>query len=82
LDKKVCVAFEWTLDLLFRKDVCAVHRSTRRGDRYQKETPVIPFVNRRNGEGHDTSAGNLIRENKTVGWGISSSRERSGSAAG
>jgi NADH dehydrogenase len=77
LDKKVRVAFEWTLDLLFRKDVCAVHRSTRRGDRYQKEKPMI-----RNGEGHDTSAGNLIRENKTVGWGISSSRERSGSAAG
>ncbi len=25
LDKKVRVAFEWTLDLLFRKDVCAVH---------------------------------------------------------
>jgi NADH dehydrogenase len=24
-DKKVRVAFEWTLDLLFRKDVCAVH---------------------------------------------------------
>ena len=25
LDKKVRVAFDWTLDLLFRKDVCAVH---------------------------------------------------------
>jgi NADH dehydrogenase len=24
-DKKVRVAFDWTLDLLFRKDVCAVH---------------------------------------------------------
>ena len=25
LDKKVRVAFDWTLDLLFRKDVCAIH---------------------------------------------------------
>jgi hypothetical protein len=25
LDKKARVAFDWTLDLLFRKDVCAVH---------------------------------------------------------
>jgi hypothetical protein len=25
LDKKVRVAFDWTLDLLFAKDVCAVH---------------------------------------------------------
>jgi len=25
LDKKICVAFDWTLDLLFPKDVCAVY---------------------------------------------------------
>ena len=25
LDRKVRVAFDWTLDLLFRKGVCAVH---------------------------------------------------------
>ena len=25
LDKKIRVAFDWTLDLLFPKDVCAVH---------------------------------------------------------
>jgi NADH dehydrogenase len=25
LDKKVRVAFDWTLDLLFRKDICAIH---------------------------------------------------------
>ncbi len=31
LDKKVRVAFEWTLDLLFRKDVCAVHDLPARG---------------------------------------------------
>lgn len=29
LDKKVRVAFEWTLDLLFRKDVCTVHNHPR-----------------------------------------------------
>jgi NADH dehydrogenase len=30
LDKKVRVAFDWTLDLLFRKDVCAVQQDRRR----------------------------------------------------
>ena len=30
LDKKIRVAFEWTLDLLFRKDVCAVQQDRRR----------------------------------------------------
>ena len=30
LDKKIRVAFEWTLDLLFRKDVCAVQPDRRR----------------------------------------------------
>jgi len=32
LDKKVRVAFDWTLDLLFRKDVCAVHDLPSRAD--------------------------------------------------
>jgi NADH dehydrogenase len=32
LDKKVRVAFDWTLDLLFRKDVCAVYDPRRRSD--------------------------------------------------
>ena len=32
LDKKVRVAFDWTLDLLFPKDVCAVYDLERRGD--------------------------------------------------
>jgi len=32
LDKKVRVAFDWTLDLLFPKDVCAVHDLYQRGD--------------------------------------------------
>jgi len=37
LDKKVRVAFEWTLDLLFRKDVCAVHNNSRRSERYNQD---------------------------------------------
>jgi hypothetical protein len=40
LDKKIRVAFEWTLDLLFRKDVCAVHQPQRRGDCYRRETTL------------------------------------------
>jgi len=32
LDKKIRVAFDWTLDLLFRKDVCAVHDLPSRAD--------------------------------------------------
>ena len=32
LDKKVRVAFDWTLDLIFPKDVCAVHDVDRRRD--------------------------------------------------
>jgi hypothetical protein len=32
LDKKIRVAFDWTLDLLFPKDVCAVHDFSRRRD--------------------------------------------------
>ncbi len=32
LDKQVRVAFDWTLDLLFRKDVCAVYDLDRRSD--------------------------------------------------
>ena len=32
LDKKVRVAFDWTLDLLFPKDVCAVYDLDHRRD--------------------------------------------------
>jgi NADH dehydrogenase len=32
LDKKVRVAFDWTLDLLFSKDICAVHDLDHRRD--------------------------------------------------
>jgi len=35
LDKKVRVAFDWTLDLIFRKDVCAVHDRRRRSDHHR-----------------------------------------------
>ena len=37
LDKKVRVAFDWTLDLLFRKDVCAVHDLPSRADFRRRE---------------------------------------------
>jgi NADH dehydrogenase len=37
LDKKVRVAFDWTLDLLFPKDVCAVHDLDQRRDFAQQE---------------------------------------------
>src|ERR1700730_4485954 len=39
LDKKVRVAFDWTLDLLFPKDVCAVHDFARRRDCHRQEHP-------------------------------------------
>src|SRR3989454_8790352 len=37
LDKKVRVAFDWTLDLLFRKDVCAGHDLPSRADFHRRE---------------------------------------------
>src|SRR6266481_8247067 len=43
LDKKVRVAFEWTLDLLFRKDVCAVHHRSRLSDCYYEGHREITF---------------------------------------
>ncbi|HTA31312.1 MAG TPA: FAD-dependent oxidoreductase, partial [Candidatus Cybelea sp.] len=36
-DKKVRVAFDWTLDLLFRKDVCAVHDLPSRAGFHRRE---------------------------------------------
>jgi NADH dehydrogenase len=36
-DKKVRVAFDWTLDLLFRKDVCAVHDFPSRAEFHRLE---------------------------------------------
>jgi NADH dehydrogenase len=37
LDKKVRVAFDWTLDLVFPKDVCAVHDLSYRRDFHRQE---------------------------------------------
>ena len=39
LDKKIRVAFDWTLDLLFPKDVCAVYDLGTRRD-YQRQHPA------------------------------------------
>jgi NADH dehydrogenase len=36
LDKKVRVAFDWTLDLLFCKDVCAIHDLPSRADFHRR----------------------------------------------
>jgi NADH dehydrogenase len=45
IDKKVRVAFEWTLDLLFRKDVCAVHDLPSRSSVYRHEHRQEMVVN-------------------------------------
>jgi NADH dehydrogenase len=50
LDKKVRVAFDWTLDLLFRKDVCAVHQRPHRSDCYRAEHRKISFGSNGNGQ--------------------------------
>jgi len=42
LDKKVRVAFDWTLDLLFGKDVCAVHDLPSRADVHPREHSQAP----------------------------------------
>jgi NADH:ubiquinone reductase (H+-translocating) len=49
LDKKVRVAFDWTLDLLFPKDVCAVHdldrRDFHRPDHSPRPSTVMTMTN-------------------------------------
>jgi len=57
LDKKVRVAFEWTLDLLFRKDVCAVHHPPRRTEGNHQEHREITFV--RNGNGYPRESASI-----------------------
>ena len=47
LDKKVRVAFDWTLDLLFRKDVCAVHDLPSRADVHRREHSHAPVADDR-----------------------------------
>jgi len=45
LDKKIRVAFDWTLDLLFPKDVCAVHDRSRRRDFHRPEHSMRMVTN-------------------------------------
>jgi NADH dehydrogenase len=55
LDKKVRVAFDWTLDLLFPKDVCAVHDLPYRRDLGRRERAVDAVVD--NGEYQSSAPG-------------------------
>ena len=57
LDKKVRVAFDWTLDLLFPKDVCAVHDLDQRRDFHWLDRARNTSGN--NGD-HETTARRLI----------------------
>src|SRR6266446_1607896 len=57
LDKKVRVAFDWTLDLLFPKDVCAVHDLDQRRDFHWPDPARNTSGN--NGD-HETTARRLI----------------------
>ena len=57
LDKKVRVAFDWTLDLLFPKDVCAVHDLDQRRDFHWPDRARNTSGN--NGD-HETTARRLI----------------------
>jgi NADH dehydrogenase len=50
LDKKVRVAFDWTLDLLFRKDVCAVHHRPRHSDCYREDHREFAFDSNGHGQ--------------------------------
>jgi NADH dehydrogenase len=60
LDKKVRVAFDWTLDLLFPKDVCAVHDLPYRRDFHRLE-PIKDAVG--NDGDHQLSARQPVRSN-------------------
>jgi len=57
LDKKIRVAFDWTLDLLFPKDVCAVYDLNHRRDFHWPEHAGNTSGN--NGD-HEPTAGRLI----------------------
>jgi NADH dehydrogenase len=57
LDKKVRVAFDWTLDLLFPKDVCAVYDLPCRRDFHRPDQAMHTVGN--NGD-HETTARRLI----------------------
>jgi len=53
LDKKVRVAFEWTLDLVFHKDVCTVNDEQRRRLQNFDSSEAMPG---RNGAGQQTTS--------------------------
>ncbi len=57
LDKKVRVAFDWTLDLLFPKDVCAVYDVDQRRD---FRWPEPTWNTSENNGDHEPTAGRLI----------------------
>jgi len=57
LDKKIRVAFDWTLDLLFPKDICAVHDLSCRRDFHRPDQAMHAVGN--NGD-HETTARRLI----------------------
>ncbi len=66
-DKKVRVAFDWTLDLIFRKDVCAVHDLPSRAHFHRRENgqrTVAANGNAQATASSDTSPGKLIRSKK------------------
>ena len=64
LDKKVRVAFDWTLDLLFPKDVCAVYDVDQRHDFHRLE-PINDAVGS-NGD-YQLSARQLVHSNMENG---------------
>jgi len=67
IDKKVRVAFDWTLDLLFRKDVCAVYDLPTRAHFHRRENSQRKVADNGNGQAiasSDTSPGKLMRSKK------------------
>jgi len=70
LDKKVRVALDWTLDLLFRKDVCAVHDLPTRAHFHRRENSQRTVADNGNGQAtasSDTSPRKLMRSKKESG---------------
>jgi NADH dehydrogenase len=64
LDKKVRVAFDWTLDLLFPKDVCAVHDLPCRRDSHRPDQAMHAVGN--NGD-YQSSARQLVHSSMENG---------------
>ena len=72
-------AFEWTLDLLFRKDLCAVYHRPRPSDSYREEHREITFGTNGNGQSVASADGNL---SKLIRSKKESVREYSAAASG